>query len=1598
MSWSGQSWGPEQPRVTADLIGNKCVDIVGFGLDGVWAALNNGDGTFQPPNMVLSGFSAQTGWRTEKHPRLLADLSGDGRADIVAFGDAGVWTALNQGDGTFGPMRFVIADLGYDHGWRIDQHPRVVTDITGDGKADIVGFGDAGVWVALGNGDGTFQPPKLTLAEFGFSQGWRVDQHPRFVVDLTGDGKADIVGFGDAGIWVALGDGDGTFQPAKFVLAEFGPDKGWQGTKHPRMTGDLNADRRADLVGFGDAGVWMALSNGDGTFGAATFSLSDLGYDQGWRIENHPRFTADVTGDGRDDIVGFGDDGVWVAVSGGSGVNLVLNGFAYNQGWRVQNHPRALVDLNGDGKADIIGFGDAGVWTALSNGDGTFQPASFVLADFGYHSGPVVEKITIDFHTLDDNLNDNTLLHVFVKNRSSDSSSGGGATTYEANLESYQAHDTDWFGKNPYLGYAKNANNGKTFDDQSTNTVTLQLRSKPIPVEELQLPEVHVHILAHLNLIVPSHSDTWKFDYTLTITLDDGTILPPFNSNVDGLAGIVLNQDNRNYYGICSELAAIPARQKPTTNEWLTGVTIEFKTHDDNKNSDTTLDVHIVNRISATESQDISVATHVAPGETFDDSTDDGGNPYRRIALPLASQSIYLRDMVLPVVYINITAGEDQWIFDYRVTLFFGGQPYSWTVSGIVLDQDHHKHMGVYRGRPFPTLFYPMAPIMQDGQARTPTKEVSLAFVAKKLDELFNSRQVKDAPHPLLQVRLFSSEKLGDQNPRSYSDLQSLTNDPPAPDGQPLAPDYVMGTTYSHTISELSLPEYLGLGVQLNDINTESMAITVNPDDDQTPITVDVKFETGGPEEVTGSLDLDIVNLQITLRLTLRYLAATKAVDLLGWVDDIKGITQTPKIVGTAVVNRMTGTFLGRRIDETTIDPDAFKKGLLDEVVQVGFDTSHALDPGGNTIIKPGIRDQIYDALRADPDPWGRVSMRDSINATVTSFLIGHVIASGNSELVPYPYPSELTGATVQNGVLSLAFDYPQMRFRNAAPPDWPATTTPGALENIDHIIVLLQENRSFDHMLGYLSLPPEKGGMGRHDVDGLKGDEFNMYNGRKCVSFRLAAGDTIFSPGPPNGPEMVSLQINGGKMDGFVQAQAEECGPATAHRVMGYHTADNVPTYDALARDFAVGHRWFASHPGPTFPNRFYELSGRPNIDPWGAWEYTNSSPLVASISETIFEHLTDNQVTWRCFEHHYSFIRRFERYTFDSEHVVSYDDPTAGFKALAMSGNLPSVSFIEPHYVDYPPNSFCDEPPSDIRNSQSFIRGLVETVVASPKWDKTLLLITYDEHGGFYDHVPPPHAVPVASGMLQTTGARVPSFVISPWIKAGAVFGSDDLHFDHTSILKTIARRFLSNNYPYLGARYAAAHDLSEVLEVETRTEQFRPFIPYTLVYGASKMCLDVQSGSMADGGVVWQFTPNSTAAQHFRFEDAGDGFVCIRTLAGLYLTANPVAEGPDGQVLIEVRQERKVGLGPLAVPQSADRQRWRLAASSVVALHSDDYTISCAEYPGKVLQPADGSTASGVAVVLGEPGSHSPVTIPNSWIVQSPLLPSAGPVNHA
>ena len=272
------------------------------------------------PQLVVGNFGYTAGgWRVDRHPRFLADLTGDGRADIVGFGNAGVWVSLNNGNGTFQAPTLVVANFGYNAGgWRVEQHPRFLADLTGDGRADIVGFGEAGVWVSLNNGNGTFQAPQLVVGNFGYSAGgWRFEQHPRFLADLTGDGRADIVGFGGAGVWVSLNNGNGTFQPPQLVVANFGYNAGgWRVDQHPRFLADLTGNGRADIVGFGNAGVWVSLNNGNGTFQPPQMVVANFAYNAGgWRVDMHPRFLADVTGDRRADIVGFGNAGVWVWIT-----------------------------------------------------------------------------------------------------------------------------------------------------------------------------------------------------------------------------------------------------------------------------------------------------------------------------------------------------------------------------------------------------------------------------------------------------------------------------------------------------------------------------------------------------------------------------------------------------------------------------------------------------------------------------------------------------------------------------------------------------------------------------------------------------------------------------------------------------------------------------------------------------------------------------------------------------------------------------------------------------------------------------------------------------------------------------------------------------------------------------------------------------------------------------------------------------------------------------------------------------------------------------------------------------------------------------------
>ncbi|MFI0759138.1 FG-GAP-like repeat-containing protein [Streptomyces anulatus] len=372
-------WAGVGARFLADTEGTGRADIVGIrSTKGAVTSSSRGDGTFDDERPLHQGVATPNPadlWS-------VVDLTGNGRPDVVALCTGGVRVSAQGEDGAFTPEGGELVLKAFGHGkqaggWLIDKHPRFLADTTGDGRLDIIGCHDDGLWVSLQDEEGKFAPlaDEPALPAFGHSEeagGWLVDKHPRFLADTTGDGRLDIIGCHDDGLWVSLQDEEGAFAEPLYVLDEFGVDQGWNSTsEHPRFLVTTTRDGVPDIVGFGPHGVVVARGRGDGTFAPAQLVLNDFGQDQGWTGGKHPRLLADVTGDKIPDIIGFGNEGVWVSHNNGDGTfeqaQLVCRGFGYNEdagGWRVDRHPRFLVDITGDGRVDIVGFGGPGVHVA----------------------------------------------------------------------------------------------------------------------------------------------------------------------------------------------------------------------------------------------------------------------------------------------------------------------------------------------------------------------------------------------------------------------------------------------------------------------------------------------------------------------------------------------------------------------------------------------------------------------------------------------------------------------------------------------------------------------------------------------------------------------------------------------------------------------------------------------------------------------------------------------------------------------------------------------------------------------------------------------------------------------------------------------------------------------------------------------------------------------------------------------------------------------------------------------------------------------------------------------------------------------------------
>jgi phospholipase C len=385
------------------------------------------------------------------------------------------------------------------------------------------------------------------------------------------------------------------------------------------------------------------------------------------------------------------------------------------------------------------------------------------------------------------------------------------------------------------------------------------------------------------------------------------------------------------------------------------------------------------------------------------------------------------------------------------------------------------------------------------------------------------------------------------------------------------------------------------------------------------------------------------------------------------------------------------------------------------------------------------------------------------------------------------------------------------------------------ALKDIETIVIVILENRSFDHMLGYLSLAAASPPM---PVEGFRDDpawmaaRANSFAGTSFPIHRIGAGlQTIDDP--PHEEATIAIQINTsprpglpGTMGGFVESYMKR-NPPPADRsvVMGYYAEDAVPVFDFFARNFAVCDHWFSALPTGTQANRLMAMSGESSI--------VDNAPVTLPDQDLVYDWLTAHGVSWCTYQWgdffpFFSLMPHWLPEIVTSLTLSDFGGP-GRFRRYSRfnqewttNARMPSVIFLEPEYTDGPhANPNDDHPPTGAAKGQEFLADIYTTLISNKaRWQKTMMIVTYDEHGGFFDHVaPPPIPIDVANFHFTTAGVRVPAFVVSPQVAPGTVFSEN---LDHTSMLQLLADRFNPNGdySAAVGARQPQLGSLAKVL----------------------------------------------------------------------------------------------------------------------------------------------------------------------------------------
>lgn len=342
----------------------------------------------------------------------------------------------------------------------------------------------------------------------------------------------------------------------------------------------------------------------------------------------------------------------------------------------------------------------------------------------------------------------------------------------------------------------------------------------------------------------------------------------------------------------------------------------------------------------------------------------------------------------------------------------------------------------------------------------------------------------------------------------------------------------------------------------------------------------------------------------------------------------------------------------------------------------------------------------------------------------------------------------------------------------------------------IEHIVLLMQENRTFDQYFGHLP------GHGQDDVDVAQEGATNINPGGDGAAIPWHHETKYCVEDTDHGWVASHTSYDDGKNDGFAEANVTASDP-TGFRALGYYDQTDIPYYYSLVSTFATSDRYFCSILGPTYPNRMYFYGGTS----YGVVD-TNTADLAAGKlsppgAPNIFRALEAKGITWAVYDSNLPGAAVFLEVVTDpilSPHIRKITD----YAADAAAGHLPQVSFIDANYADKAYIESDEHPPADMQLGQHFVWQQVKTLMSSPNWPTSVMFITYDEHGGLYDHVPPPSACPPDNippklnpelGGFDRLGFRVPLMVVSPFAKRH--FVSHTVH-SHTSILRFIEAKY--------------------------------------------------------------------------------------------------------------------------------------------------------------------------------------------------------------